>query len=318
MTSSDINRQPQVSVLMLVYQHQDFLSQAIDSVLTQQCSFDFELIIINDASADASGDICQQYADQNPETVRFIDNDTNLGMHTSFAKLWNAANAPFVAFCEGDDYWIDDFKLQKQFDLLSQTPEINLVGAKAGIIEKNQQSEWKVTGEVKPHHSCQTYSFSDLISSYHFHFSTVMLRKSAVNFPGWFQQTYCVDRPLYLLACEHSNAAYIDSMMSHYRIHQGGAWSSNSGIIKANKSVQLFKLMEGHFNPQFKKQFDDTLFEILFTYVSEDMARKNLSGAKQTLDLALSCLSVKDRIVRLPRYYKTWLVLQWQALFWVG
>ena len=77
---------PAVSVLMLVYEHAEFVAQAIESVLAQQCEFDFELIVINDCSSDTSGAVCQRYAVQHPEMITFIDSSFGLKLFINFLR----------------------------------------------------------------------------------------------------------------------------------------------------------------------------------------------------------------------------------------
>jgi glycosyltransferase involved in cell wall biosynthesis len=305
--------QLKVSVLMLVYQHAEFLQEAIESVLAQKCQFEFEFILINDASTDESAKICQQYADLYPQCISFIDNKDNLGMHASFAKLWAASKAEYIAFCEGDDYWIDSKKLEKQVEMLDNNHSVNLVGAKASVIKQNELGEWANVGEIAPPNTQTSYTFNDLISAYHFHFSTVMLRKSSVQFPHWFQSTYCVDRPIYLLACQSGDAGFIDEVVSHYRLHKGGAWSTQSAVKKANSTVSLFTTMADYFDVQYRKRFELTMFEILFSYIAEDMQNKRYRSARNTLSLGLSKLSFKNRILKLRRYFKTWFLLIWKG-----
>jgi len=214
-----------VSILMLVYEHQEFVAQSIESVLNQKCDFQFELIIINDCSNDRSGQICRTFAEEYPSVIRFVDNQSNMGMHQSFQTIWNMSRATLVAFCEGDDFWVDDSKLQTQVNLMQQNSGWNLCGAKAQTIELSNSGVWRTTGYIQPLVEKTEYSFDNMISAYHFHFSTVILRKQAVEFPEWFQQVYCVDRPIYLIAVGERKAGYLNRVVSSYRIHSGGNWS---------------------------------------------------------------------------------------------
>lgn len=302
---------PAVSVLMLVYEHAEFVAQAIESVLAQQCEFEFELIVINDCSSDTSGAVCQRYAVQHPEMITFIDSSENRGMHASFQFLWNTSRAPIVAFCEGDDYWIDPLKLQKQFALMSQNPHWALCGAKAQVMEQNANQAWLGGRVLGPHVKRAEYTFEQLIGEYHFHFSTVMMKKDAVQFPHWFDSVYCVDRPLYLLAAEHGNAGYLDDVVSAYRLHSGGNWSGISGDLKAERSIDLFNKMAEHFDSRYQKRFETTLFYALQTYVAEEMVKQRFKVARAIFRRAFSNVNgwkMKFKLFR--QYYKTAILLQ--------
>ena len=301
---------PKVSVLMLVYEHAAFVAQAIEGVLSQQCEFDFELIVINDFSSDASAAICARYAQENAHMMTFIDSPQNRGMHASFQILWNTSRAPLVAFCEGDDYWVDPLKLQKQVAQMATNQHWTLCGANAQLIKLNQGQEWRECGVVSPGAKQTEYRFEDLISGYHFHFSTVMMRKSAVSFPAWFDSVYCVDRPLYLLAAEHGPAGYLDETVSCYRLHSGGNWSSISGDLKAERSIDLFQKMAAHFDPQYKSKFEYTLFYALQSYVAEELVKQRYRVARTIFRQAFANVhDLKMKLKMFTQYYKTAILL---------
>lgn len=300
---------PQVSVLMLVFDHEAFVAQAIESVLAQKCDFDFDLIIINDCSADQSASVCRFFAEKYPSIIKFIDNPSNQGMHNSFETIWNESAADLVAFCEGDDFWIDDSKLQKQRDLMCQNLHWSLCGAIAQVIEINDVETWSPTGAIQPPVAKKEYSFEDMIGSYHFHFSTVMLRKRAVVFPDWFKSVYCVDRPIYLIAAQSGAAGYLNSIVSSYRIHSGGNWSSIDSMRKATQSSDLFLKLAGHFDQDFRQIFEVTLFNVLQTYVAVEMLAKRYDVARQIFWLAFSKLSFFNKVRFFKKYYRTAILL---------
>lgn len=301
--------EPQVSVLMLVYEHEKFVAQAIQSVLTQQCDFPFELIIINDCSSDGSAEICSSIAASAPTKVTFIDNHSNIGMHNSFEKLWNVSSAPLIAFCEGDDFWVDNLKLQKQVDLMRQNPRWDLCGANAQVIELSKEGVWEIKNYLKPLIAQSEYSFEELISAYHFHFSTVIIRKRSVRFPSWFKSVYCVDRPIYLLAVEDSVAGYLNHVVSAYRIHSGGNWSSISSLNKAAQSTDLFTKLALHFDKKYMAKFEITLFNILQTYVAVEMHGERYENARHIFKMAFSRLGFRARLRCIKKYYRTAILL---------
>ncbi|GHA08374.1 glycosyl transferase [Arenicella chitinivorans] len=300
----------QVSVLMLVHEHAAFVAQAIDSVLAQQCDFEFELVVINDCSSDSSALICQQYADQNPDRITFINSSENKGMHASFQLLWEASRGPLLAFCEGDDYWVDPLKLHKQVGLMARNSHWTMCGANAQVIELNEAREWQVCSVLGPRVKQAEYSFEELIRGYHFHFSTVMVRKDSVHFPVWFDSVYCVDRPLYLLATEQGSAGYLDEIVSHYRLHPGGNWSSISGARKAERSIDLFRKMARHFAPHYRQHFEATLFYALQTYVAEELVKQRFNVARRIFWRAFANVhDLKMKFKFFRQYYKTALLL---------
>jgi len=298
-----------VSVLMMVHQHEEFVAQAIEGVLSQQCDFKFELIVINDCSSDNSGEICHSYAKQHPDVIKLIDNRSNIGMHNSFELLWNTSTSDLVAFCEGDDYWVDELKLQKQVTLMTANPHWSLCGGRAQVIELSGNDDWLTTGYLYPIVKKNEYSFEELIKSYSFHFSTVIVRRSSVTFPDWFKTVYCVDRPIYLLAAENGIAGYLNTTLSTYRIHSGGNWSSISNARKAEQSIDLFSKLQTHFDQSYKPLFEMTLFNILQTYVAGAMLAQQYGSARQIFWSAFSGLGFYNKLKCLVKYYRTAILL---------
>ncbi|MCP9199904.1 glycosyltransferase family 2 protein [Gramella sp. GC03-9] len=122
-----------VSVLVQTYNHEQFLEQCLDSILTQNTNFDFEIILGEDQSSDNTRSICLKYAREFPGRIRLLlhqkENKISVnGIITgNFNAIYNlfSARGKFIAFCEGDDYWTDSSKLQKQVDFLEQNVEFS-------------------------------------------------------------------------------------------------------------------------------------------------------------------------------------------------
>jgi len=129
-TDKPINKiEPLVSVVTTTYQHAPYIRQCLDSILMQETDFPFELIIGEDGSTDGTREICIEYADRYPDKIRLFLRDRNLTQYYTsdgrvirfnghFARA--AARGKYIALCEGDDYWIDKTKLQKQVEFLVQ------------------------------------------------------------------------------------------------------------------------------------------------------------------------------------------------------
>ena len=127
---SDFSRLPTapvVSVQMLTYQHARFLVEAIEGVLAQRTNFPIELLIADDASTDGAGDIARSYQRAHPEIVRIVTGPANIGARANRYRVARRIRGEYVAFCEGDDYWTDPLKLQRQVDYLRAHPEVGAV-----------------------------------------------------------------------------------------------------------------------------------------------------------------------------------------------
>jgi glycosyltransferase involved in cell wall biosynthesis len=118
---------PLVSVKMMTYNHAPYIAQAIEGVLQQETDFSFELVIGEDCSTDGTREIVFDYQKKNPEVIRVITSDKNVGAHKNSLRTEKACRGKYLAFCEGDDYWHNPKKLQMQIEYLEQHPECGLV-----------------------------------------------------------------------------------------------------------------------------------------------------------------------------------------------
>ena len=133
-----------VSIICTNYNKGDWVREAIDSFLNQKTNFDFEIIIIDDASTDHSYEIIQEYQNKFPEKVRTFRNEVNLGITKTWKKICREAKGQYIARCDSDDFWTDPLKLQKQVDLLDSSTdslwsntEFDMVDLDGNLIQKD-------------------------------------------------------------------------------------------------------------------------------------------------------------------------------------
>ncbi len=119
--------EPLVSVRMITYNHAPYIRHMIESVLSQKTDFPFEVIIGEDCSTDGTREIVFEYAEKYPDMIRPITSDQNVGMHENGRRAFKACRGKYVAYCDGDDYWLRNDKLQKQADYLEGNPNCGLV-----------------------------------------------------------------------------------------------------------------------------------------------------------------------------------------------
>ena len=113
---------PVVSVCMTTYNHAPYLAQAIEGVLAQRTSFDVELVLSDDCSTDGTATVCADYAGRYPDRIRLVTGAENVGMRANYRRTIEACRGTYVAMCDGDDYWSDPLKLQKQVDMMVADP----------------------------------------------------------------------------------------------------------------------------------------------------------------------------------------------------
>jgi glycosyltransferase involved in cell wall biosynthesis len=219
-----------VSIVMLAYNHEKFIAQAIEGVLMQQTNFDFELVIGEDFSPDKTRQICLDYEAKYPEKVRVLKREKNLGGggQPNFIDCYkNTKDSKFIALCEGDDYWTSPHKLQKQVDFLEKNADFVICFHNTEIVQP-PDPRWGNRGNYQLNDDLEKdiFMLDDLIGEDEIWFmatASVMYRRSAIgDLPGWFVNTKSGDIPLHILAARNGKIKYINEMMAAYRKHAGG------------------------------------------------------------------------------------------------
>ena len=280
-SSPSLITKPKVSVIMLTYNHEKYIAKAISSIISQDNLDEIELLIGEDCSTDKTRLICQEFQQSYPKVIRIITAKKNVGAHKNFFRLWCRARAEYLAFCEGDDYWSDSKKLNKQIHILDKDINCSLCGAYTQTINEENSGNGKTLSLIRPVYVRENYKLIDLIPNYNFHTSSIILRKSSVELPSWLWNVYCTDRPLYLLATQNNKiATCIPEVMSVYRQHTSSVWTPISFLEKAHKSIHLFRLLERHFEKKYSKIFRNTIGNIVWYYATESLRIGDIKTAK--------------------------------------
>jgi glycosyltransferase involved in cell wall biosynthesis len=223
-----------VTVSLITYNHAAFIRQAIDSVLMQQTDFDFELLIGEDASTDGTRETVAEYAAKFPEKIRVIYNRREDVIHYQgrptgqFNFLNNILNSAgeYVALLEGDDYWTDPHKLQKQASFLDQHPECSACFNPSKMTFENGDADAVTDRRMAKYF----YTTEDILRAGFFipTCSYFFRNRLFAEFPKWIFTLPMGDMPLHILLSQHGLLGCIDEVMSVYRIHAGGYASGGS------------------------------------------------------------------------------------------
>lgn len=164
-----------VSVVMTTYNHEKYIDKAINGVLMQKCNFNVELIISNDCSTDNTNtvitNIVEQY--QGPIIIRYENQVNNLGYARNLSSCFRMCQGKYIAICEGDDYWIDEYKLQKQVDIFNANAEIGLVYSPVKLLDNDTLT---ITGESNKYVVNRDEVIPELLKSKYIEFCSIMFR----------------------------------------------------------------------------------------------------------------------------------------------
>ena len=129
--------EPLLSIVTITYNHEPYIRKCIEGVLMQQVNFPIEFIIAEDCSTDGTLAICKEYAEKYPDFIKIITSENNVGALQNEVRAINVANGKYLAFCEGDDYWTDPLKLQKQVDFLENNLDYSVCFTRYNIYYEN-------------------------------------------------------------------------------------------------------------------------------------------------------------------------------------
>jgi glycosyltransferase involved in cell wall biosynthesis len=223
-----------VSVCMLAYNTSCFIEQAIESVLAQKTDFDFELVIADNKSADATRQIITDYQLKYPAIIKPVFNPVNLGMSANFITAFKNCSAEYIAILDSDDYWIDPLKLQKQADFLDANNDYGAVYSDCTIVnDANKETEWEEMNDYRKQFGSGNLFFKLLEETAFIPNLTACFRKELINEELekkdlWFFEDWW----LWMRVSIKSKIFYMDSCTACYRLHDG----NNSQARLKNKS----------------------------------------------------------------------------------
>ena len=240
---------PVLAIFMVTYNHEDYIEQAILSVVLQKVNFKIQLFIGEDKSTDGTLAICKKLEAQFPDIIRVVTASENIGVYKNASNVFAAcllSGAKYIALLEGDDYWSDLKKLQRQVDILEADDSI------AGSYH-NTEYLYK-DGERKPMKQSLplVLELKDVISKYTpFHTSSFVFRAKDFCRPTWFQGIDSVDLAMYVWHAQFGRLVGINEVMSTYRIHSFSLTASESHKnYFHDKRVILHRMMQGKIQHQ--------------------------------------------------------------------
>lgn len=208
-----------VSVCMITYNQQAYIRDAIKGVLKQQSKFPIEFLISNDKSTDSTSEIIKSCTKDLPSNIslKFYDHDDNLGMIPNFVFALQHCKGKYIALCEGDDYWIDPLKLQKQVDFLEANQKYNICFHKVKILEGEKFKQDPVESRYEAIKKIPVTQ-EDLLEQGNFmHTPSVIFRNQIKEFPFEFYHSTVGDYFLHLINSKNGYIHRIDEVMAVYR-----------------------------------------------------------------------------------------------------
>jgi glycosyltransferase involved in cell wall biosynthesis len=210
--------QPVVSVRVVTYNHEKYIAQCIEGILMQKTDFPIEIIIGEDCSTDQTREIVLEYQKKYPDRIMVILSPTNLGMTQNILQVSQACRGKLIAICEGDDYWIDPLKLQKQVDFMEAHPDCTLCFHNAFVLpEKNPHVHLFIPFELPAMPTFAEISRISIPTA-----SRLVRSDVQASLPKWRKDVWAGDLLTALWCAHQGKVGYIKECMSVYRMHSEG------------------------------------------------------------------------------------------------
>jgi len=263
---------PKVSVCLITYNHEKFISQALEGAIHQETDFEYEIVVGDDCSTDSTQSIVTEYKNKFPDKIKYHRHDKNIGMIGNWIQTIQSCKGEYIAIIEGDDYWTDCQKLFLQASLLDKHPEYSMCFHKVGFITDNQGDNPDIY--LNQYLQRSTYTISDVITQKWFIGSCSMMVRNEYwkTFPKKVYALKAIDVLIQLMAGAHGDIGYIDKEMGIYRIHSQGIsqqqWLGKENtfeytIIDLQKTFDQFSNFKYH---GLIKQRHEKSFETLLYY----------------------------------------------------
>jgi glycosyltransferase involved in cell wall biosynthesis len=264
-----------VSVLMITYNQERYIAQALDSVLMQEVDFAYEIVIGEDCSTDGTRDIVLSYQRRHPDKIRLLLPDENLGMIRNFAQTYYACLGQYVAILEGDDFWTCADKLQKQVSFLDANPECSICFTTTKVFFEENDAP----GYMSPSDCKALSTIDDLLLGNFMQTCSVMFRNKLFGeLPDWFFSGVIGDYPLHVLNAAHGHIGYLNDVMAAYRIHSSGVWSmqmDKNFVRNVLAGIQMYRNLDEYFAYKYHSTIKKVLHRHEFALCKWHLAHKN-------------------------------------------
>lgn len=286
--SSHSNTLPvKLSICCVTFNHEKFIRQTFDGFLAQKTNFRVEILVNDDASTDGTTEIIKEYHDKHPDLFKPIYQNINQysiykgGMNPRFN--YPRANGAYIAVCEGDDYWTDPLKLQKQVEFLESNKNFILSFHNTNDLSENGNFEPKYKSEIK-----DKYTIKDFSEFLYSRTLSVVFRKPQ-NFPPKFTQSLKMgDWPISIYLLQFGNAYYMPEIMGVYRKHNSGVWNSSSSKNKVYKIFESFYILRQNLRKEHQHLITPKLVKLSKKYALYQLKDLNFKKALSGLGVFMS------------------------------
>lgn len=240
---------PLVSISCITYNHTPYIRECLDGFLMQKCDFDFEVLIHDDASTDGTQEIIREYQEKYPEIIKPIlqkENQWSQGVRGINLKFnFSRAKGKYIALCEGDDYWTDPLKLQKQVDFLEENEDYGACFTDSTLKNLITKEERSYNKFYKLKQGLVTKELIYLYGGGIYPTATFILRTKYCNLSQNIKENlYGDEKIIFSLAMKDISIYYLNEDTAVYNVWSGGIYSNSTKTIKGKIEVHRNEVKE--------------------------------------------------------------------------
>jgi glycosyltransferase involved in cell wall biosynthesis len=229
-----------LSVMVITYNHERFLAQALESIFAQRVNFEYEIIVGEDCSTDGTREVLNSLCRRYPGRIVSLFRERNMGAMKNLQDTLAACQGQYIALLEGDDFWICDDKLQRQIDFLDTNPDCAISCHRARFLDEMDAAKHT----LYPTLPAGAYTLDQLLGGNFVMTCTAVCRRKYLDrLPDWFLDLSLGDWPLFALLATRGSINLMDDVMATYRVHPGGIWSSRSESSRFQESIRMLKAL---------------------------------------------------------------------------
>ena len=291
----DMDKKIEVSVICMTYNHEKYIAKALDTIISQRTDFNFEIVVHDDCSTDSTADIIREYEKKYPDIVKPIyekENQYSKGADVFMELTLPQARGRYIAVCEGDDYWLDDDKLQIQFNAMEKHPEVDMCAC--GAMEMAESVE---SLEIRPQLSDGILPVEDVIlgGGRYLATSSLFFRKELFDEFMEFEKVICFDYSNQIKGALRGGIYYVNRIMSVYRKAVENSWTKRIERDKKkreehiNTEIAMLRQLDIDTNGRYKECIERRITAYTPFYdqlqMHKDEALEELSDCKEKIYL---------------------------------
>jgi glycosyltransferase involved in cell wall biosynthesis len=295
-----------ITVCVITYNHNEFISHALNSIAAQKTNFNYDILIADDCSTDGTKEKVLAFSESR-SNVSLILQESNVGPAKNFVELISTPKTKYISYLEGDDHWTDPYKLQKQVDYLEANPNVSCCATdfdqinKNGVFIKNPETYPSVVKlgykEVMKSKWCPTQA------------CTILFKKELVSPALAFlydDLIYCGDWALSCWFSTKGEVHILPDTTCTKRMDSGGIWTSKSDILNAYRLICFSSRMPRYLHYRYKKDFYQNLVRDMPIFLEQLI---HLQNFKESNSYIFALIKIPIHISFIPSILKTFLII---------